>query len=144
MSPDTEVLIVDDDPDEAELTRLALEKNELAARHFIVKDGAEALEFLFGSGRYAGRGLPAPRLVLLDLKMPRMDGFEVLKALRGDPRTRMLPVVVLTSSAQDEDVARSYALGANGYVVKPVDFDAFVAAVADAGLYWLRLNRPPP
>jgi two-component system response regulator len=140
MSPqETEVLVVEDDPDETELTRLALAKCAQNARVVFVKDGAQAIDFIFSSG---ARAPATPRLILLDVNLPKADGFDVLRALRADPRTRDVPVVMLTSSDQDEDVSRSYALGANSYIVKPADFDEYIAVVADAGTYWLRRNRP--
>ena len=139
------ILLVEDNPDDEELTLLSLRKNNLAHEIVVVRDGVEAIEFLFGNGRYAGRDLSrTPTVVLLDLKLPKLDGLGVLKRLRADERTRMLPVVVLTSSSQDADVIASYNLGANSYVRKPVEFGSFVEAVSSLGLYWVVLNRPPP
>lgn len=139
------ILLVEDNPDDEELTLLSLRKNNLAQDIVVVRDGVEAIEFLFGSGRYAGRDTSrVPTVILLDLKLPKLDGLGVLKRLRADERTRMLPVVVLTSSSQDADVLASYHLGANSYVRKPVEFGAFVEAVSSLGLYWALLNRPPP
>ncbi|MGH8175531.1 MAG: response regulator [Steroidobacter sp.] len=143
--PDRYILLVEDNPDDEELTLLSLRKNNLAHDIVVVRDGVEALDFLFGTGQYAGRELShAPTVVLLDLKLPKLDGLGVLKRLRADNRTRTLPVVVLTSSSQDADVIASYNLGANSYVRKPVEFGAFVEAVSSLGLYWVLLNRPPP
>ena len=139
------ILLVEDNPDDEELTLLSLRKNNLAHDIVVVRDGVEAIEFLFGSGQYAGRDITqAPTVILLDLKLPKLDGLGVLKRLRADDRTRNLPVVVLTSSSQDADVLASYNLGANSYVRKPVEFGAFVEAVSNLGLYWVLLNRPPP
>ncbi|HEY4368736.1 MAG TPA: response regulator [Steroidobacteraceae bacterium] len=139
------ILLVEDNPDDEELTLLSLRKNNLAHDIIVVRDGVEAIEYLFGNGRYAGRDIQrVPTVVLLDLKLPKLDGLGVLKRLRADERTRTLPVVVLTSSSQDADVIASYSLGANSYVRKPVEFGAFVEAVSCLGLYWVLLNRPPP
>jgi two-component system, response regulator len=143
---DRYILLVEDNPDDEELTLLSLRKNNnLAHDIVVVRGGVEAIDFLFGNGQYAGRDLShAPTVILLDLKLPKLDGLGVLKRLRADERTRMLPVVVLTSSSQDADVIASYNLGANSYVRKPVEFGAFVEAVSSLGLYWVLLNRPPP
>jgi two-component system response regulator len=142
---DRYILLVEDNPDDEELTLLSLRKNNLSHEIVVVRDGVEAVEFLFGHGQYAGRDIShTPTVVLLDLKLPKLDGLGVLKRLRGNDRTRMLPVVVLTSSSQDADVFASYNLGANSYVRKPVEFGAFVEAVSSLGLYWVTLNRPPP
>jgi two-component system, response regulator len=139
------ILLVEDNPDDEELTLLSLRKNNLAHDIVVVRDGVEAIEFLFGNGQYAQRDVAhVPTVILLDLKLPKLDGLGVLKRLRADPRTRTLPVVVLTSSSQDADVIASYNLGANSYVRKPVEFGAFVEAVSSLGLYWVLLNRPPP
>ena len=139
------ILLVEDNPDDEELTLLSLRKNNLAHEIVVVRDGVEAIDFLFGNGQYASRDvLNAPTVILLDLKLPKLDGLGVLKRLRADERTRSLPVVVLTSSSQDADVIASYNLGANSYVRKPVEFGAFVEAVSSLGLYWVMLNRPPP
>lgn len=143
--PERYILLVEDNPDDEELTLLSLRKNNLGHEIIVVRDGVEAIDFLFGSGQYAGRDISrAPTIVLLDLKLPKLDGLGVLKRLRADERTRSLPVVVLTSSSQDADVVASYSLGANSYVRKPVEFGAFVEAVSSLGLYWVILNRPPP
>jgi two-component system, response regulator len=142
---DRYILLVEDNPDDEELTLLSLRKNNLAHDIVVVRDGVEAIEFLFGMGKHAGRDVSrVPTVILLDLKLPKLDGLGVLKRLRADERTRMLPVVVLTSSSQDADVIASYNLGANSYVRKPVEFGAFVDAVSSLGLYWVLLNRPPP
>lgn len=139
------ILLVEDNPDDEELTLLSLRKNNLAHEIVVVRDGVEAIEYLFGNGQYAGRDVSrVPTVILLDLKLPKLDGLGVLKRLRADERTRTLPVVVLTSSSQDADVIASYNLGANSYVRKPVEFGAFVEAVSSLGLYWVLLNRPPP
>ena len=139
------ILLVEDNPDDEELTLLSLRKNNLAHDIVVVRDGVEAIEFLFGNGQYARRDVThVPTVILLDLKLPKLDGLGVLKRLRAEERTRTLPVVVLTSSSQDADVIASYNLGANSYVRKPVEFGAFVEAVSSLGLYWVLLNRPPP
>jgi two-component system, response regulator len=139
------ILLVEDNPDDEELTLLSLRKNNLAHEIVVVRDGVEAIEFLFGNGQYASRDVThVPTVILLDLKLPKLDGLGVLKRLRAEERTRTLPVVVLTSSSQDADVIASYNLGANSYVRKPVEFGAFVEAVSSLGLYWVLLNRPPP
>ncbi len=141
---EVEVLLVEDSPNDAELTTRALKKHNLANRLLHVKDGEEALEYLFGNGRYADHN-PAiyPKVVLLDLRLPKVDGLDVLRRMRGDERTKAMPVVVLTSSHEDSDRIKSYNLGVNSYVVKPVEFENFSKAVTDLGLYWLLLNKPP-
>jgi len=143
---DVIILLVEDNPDDAALTLRALEKNDIASDMVkTANNGVEALEYLFGTGEYAGRDTAAqPQLILLDLKMPKMDGIEVLRRLRQDDRTRLLPVVVLTSSDEKEDIVKIYNLGANSYIRKPVDFDEFTEAVRQLGVYWLRLNMVPP
>jgi two-component system, response regulator len=139
------VLLVEDNPDDEELTKIAFESSNLLNELIVVHDGAEALDFLFATGAYAGRDLEVtPQVVLLDLKLPKVSGLEVLRRLRADERTRTLPVVVLTSSKQDEDVVRSYELGANAYVRKPVDFREFSEAARQLGIFWLLVNQPPP
>lgn len=139
-----EILLVEDNSRDAELTIRALQKRQLAHHVVWVKDGAEALDYLFGTDAEAGHGVPhQPRLILLDLKLPRVDGLEVLRRLRADARTRLIPVVVLTSSREDQDIVQSYRLGVNSYIVKPVEFDQFAAAVGDLGRYWVRWNQPP-
>jgi two-component system, response regulator len=140
-----EVLLVEDNPDDAEIAMRTLRRHNLANRLVWVKDGAEALDYLFGTGEFASRADGhLPRLVLLDLKLPKVDGLEVLERIRAEARTRTLPVVMLTSSTQDEDVVRSYQLGVNSYVSKPVQFERFAEVVAKLGMYWLLINRAPP
>lgn len=139
-----EILLVEDNPNDVELTIRALKKHNLANRVLVVKDGAEALDFVFATGKYSDRDIfDRPKVVLLDLKLPKVDGLEVLRRMKGDERTRTIPVVVLTSSKEDRDMIESYKLGANSYIPKPVDFDDFVKAVSELGFYWLLLNRPP-
>ncbi len=139
------ILLVEDNPDDEALTLLALDKSKISNEIVIVRDGVEALDYLFGAGAHAGRDtLLQPRLILLDLKLPKLDGLEVLKRLRADPRTALLPVTILTTSSEERDVAASYRLGANSYVRKPVNFDAFIEAVRHLCLYWLTLNTAPP
>lgn len=138
-----ELLLVEDSALDAELTIRALKAGGLANKLHWVKDGQEALDFLFRHGQYADRAESVPRLVFLDLKMPRVDGIEVLKAIKADERTRRIPVVVMTSSQEEKDVAQSYDLGVNSYVVKPVDFNALVELARQAGYYWLAINRTP-
>jgi two-component system response regulator len=139
------ILLVEDNPDDVELTLRAFEKSRLANDIVVVRDGAEALDYLFGTGVHAERPpTSTPEMVLLDLKLPKVDGLEVLKRIRADERTRRLPVVVLTSSKEERDVLRSYDLGANSFVRKPVDFAEFVEAARQLGLYWLVLNEPSP
>ena len=138
-----EILLVEDNPLDAELTIRALKKGGLANKLLWLKDGAQALDYLFRRGSYADRDDVFPRLVLLDLKMPRVDGIEVLKAIKQDERTRRIPVVITTSSQEERDVAQSYDLGANSYVVKPVEFGAFADLARQAGYYWLAINRTP-
>jgi DNA-binding response OmpR family regulator len=139
-----EILIVEDTPEDLELTLRALKKANLTNHIEIARDGAEALDFIFGEGPHLGRKLEdGPKVVLLDLKLPKVDGLEVLKRMKGDSRTSMIPVVVLTSSKEQRDVIESYKLGVNSYIVKPVNFEGFAAAVRDLGMYWLLLNQPP-
>lgn len=139
-----EILLVEDNPYDAELTLRALGKKGLAHKLITIPDGAEALDFLFGSGKYAGRN-PAvrPRVIFLDLKLPRASGMEVLAKIKADARTRMIPVVILTSSQEESDISKSYDLGVNSYMVKPVDYDKFLQMVGKMGLYWLLLNKVP-
>lgn len=142
---DKTILLVEDNPDDEELTLRALKKNNILNHVTIVRDGAEALDYLFCKGAYAGRDASAqPAVTLLDLKLPKIEGLEVLKRLRADERTRLLPVVILTSSKEEQDMIQGYGSGANSYVRKPIDFVEFVEAVKQLGLYWLLLNEPPP
>jgi two-component system response regulator len=138
-----EILLVEDSPDDAELALLALKHNHLANRIHLVHDGAEALEFLFGSGTVPKPQSEETKLILLDLKLPKVDGLEVLKRIKSDPRTQHIPVVVMTSSREERDVVASYKLGVNSYIVKPVDFEQFTEAVRQLGLYWMLLNHLP-
>ena len=139
-----DILLVEDSPHDAELTVRALKKRNLANRFFLVEDGAEALDFLFCKGRYKERETTnPPKVVLLDLKLPKVNGLEVLRAVRADERTHRIPVVVVTSSREDPDIKAAYELGANSYVVKPVDFDAFQEAMSNLGFYWLLVNQAP-
>jgi CheY-like chemotaxis protein len=138
------ILLVEDNPDDEELTLRAL-KQKVAIVVVVARDGSEALEFIFGTGKYEGRDLSRmPTVILLDLKLPKLSGLDVLQRLRGDPRTRLIPVVILTSSSEDEDMLKSYQWGANSYVRKPVEFGNFADAVSHLGLYWMLLNEPPP
>jgi two-component system response regulator len=138
------ILLAEDNPDDVQLTLRALKKSKIMNEVVIAQDGVEALDYLFGTGKYAGRDTRVlPQVVLLDLKMPRMDGLEVLHRLRNDERTRLLPVVILTTSSEDKDRVESYTQGANSYIRKPVDFEQFVNAVQQLGLYWLVLNEAP-
>lgn len=139
------ILVVEDNADDAELTMRALRKNGVSGEIVLARDGVEALDYLFGQGVYAGRDPQRmPAVILLDLNMPRLDGFGVLEGLRADKRTRLLPVVILSSSREDRDLVQSYGLGANSYIVKPVDFGQFLETVGHLGLYWLTLNEPAP
>ena len=140
---EVEILLVEDNPSDVELTLRALKNRNLANQVFVARDGAEALEFFFGEQSPLRDIGVAPRVILLDLKLPKVDGLEVLRRLKGDERTRALPVVVLTSSKEEPDIAAAYRLGANSYIVKPVDFEAFARAVSEVGLYWLLLNEQP-
>ena len=141
---EVEILLVEDNPNDVELTLRALKKNNLTNRVHVVKDGAEALEYIFANGAYAHRKIEDhPRVILLDLKLPKVDGLEVLRKIKSDERTKVIPVVVLTSSKEERDLVESYKLGANSYITKPVDFESFVKAVSELGLYWLLLNQPP-
>jgi two-component system response regulator len=140
-----EILLVEDNQNDAELTLRAFKKRNLANKVTVVEDGQEALDFLFARGKYSGRvGASLPRVVLLDVRLPKMNGFEVLREIKTDSRTRTIPVVMVTSSHQDPDIQTAYALGANSYVVKPVDFDAFMEAMSSVGFYWLVVNRHSP
>ncbi len=139
------ILLVEDNPDDEALTVRALQKNNISNHFVVVRDGAEAMDFLFCTGAYADRDpRESPQLILLDLKLPKLDGLEVLKRIRADERTSLLPVVILTSSKEEQDLLQSYKLGANSYVRKPVDFSQFLEAVRQLGLYWLVINEAPP
>ena len=138
------ILLVEDDPRDLELTLVALERSQLANEVIIVRDGEAALEYLNRAGEYAGRAEGNPAVVLLDLKLPKVNGLEVLQSVRGTEPLRSIPVVMLTSSHEETDVLRSYQLGVNAYVVKPVEFKQFVEAIADLGIFWAVLNEPPP
>ncbi|MGF1594863.1 MAG: response regulator [Kiloniellaceae bacterium] len=139
------ILLVEDNPDDEALTLRAFAKNNIKNQVIVARDGAEALDYLFAEGSYQGRDASSlPQLVLLDLKLPKVDGLEVLRRVRADKRTELLPVVILTSSREDQDLVESYRLGANSYVRKPVNFDEFLQAARQLGLYWLLLNEAPP
>jgi two-component system response regulator len=139
-----EILLIEDSPEDLELTMRALRQANLSNRIHVCRDGAEALDFIFGEGAQAGRRVEdTPRVIFLDLKLPKVDGLEVLQRLKSDPRTQAVPVVVLTSSREQADIVESYRLGVNSYIVKPVGFENFAAAVQKLGLYWLSLNQPP-
>ena len=144
MTEQVEILLVEDNPSDVELTLVALKENNLSNKIEVVRDGAEALDFVFGTGAYVGRRVEDhPKIILLDLKLPKIDGIEVLRRIKTDPRTRAIPVIVLTTSREDRDVTETYNLGVNSYIVKPVDFEQFTQAVRTLGLYWLLLNQPP-
>lgn len=141
---EVEILLVEDNPTDAELCIRALKKHNLVNKLVWVKDGAEALDFVFGTGAHAGCNREnCPKVILLDLRLPKVDGLEVLRRLKADERTKLIPVVVVTSSKEDRDVTESYKLGVNSYISKPVEFEAFVKVISELGLYWLLLNRPP-
>jgi two-component system response regulator len=142
---DKVILLAEDNPDDVELTKIAFEKNSIANKVIVAKDGVEALDYIFGTGLYAGRDIKdMPVVVLLDLKLPRIDGLEVLKRIRENETSKLIPVVILTSSAEQQDVIKGYSLGANSYIRKPVEFDQFVEAMRYLGLYWLVWNEAPP
>lgn len=144
QTDDVEILLVEDNPTDAELAMLALKERNLANKLVWVKDGAEALDFLFATGAYTGRRVGnGPRVVLLDLRLPKVDGLEVLRRIKADERTKRIPVVVVTSSKEDRDVVASYDLGVNSFISKPVEFDEFAKVVSELGFYWLFINRPP-
>jgi len=144
MNQEVEILLVEDNPNDAELTLRALKKNNLANKVIRVCDGEEALDFIFARGQFKERKKEnTPKVILLDLKLPKIDGLEVLKIIKADPITKIIPVVVLTSSHEESDMVESYRLGVNSYIVKPVDFDKFIDSVRDIGLYWLLLNQQP-
>lgn len=139
-----EILLIEDNPDEAELTIRSLKKNNLTNHLVHISDGAEALDFIFAKGIHAGNGsVIQPKLILLDLKLPKVDGLEILRQLKSDEETKSIPVVVLTSSSQDKDIIESYRLGVNSYIVKPVNFESFAKAITELGMYWLLLNKDP-
>jgi two-component system response regulator len=139
------ILLVDDNPDDVEMTLMAFRKTNIVNEVVVATDGQAALDYLFGTGAWEGRdSLVMPHMVLLDLNMPRVGGLQVLRRMRADPRTKLLPVVILTTSSEDKDIISSYDLGANSYVRKPVDFEQFVEAVRNLGLYWLVINERPP
>lgn len=140
---DRVILLVEDNPDDVALTERAFRKNNMMNEMVIARDGVEALDYLFSSGRYAGQKTVPPQVILLDLKLPKMDGLEVLRMIRTDERTKLLPVVILTSSKEEQDIIEGYKLGANSYIRKPVDFAEFMEAVRQLGLYWLLLNETP-
>ncbi len=143
-STNADILLVEDNPDDVELTLRALKKNNVTNRVVVVQDGAEALEYVFATGRYADRSISnLPKVILLDLKLPLVSGIEVLRQCKADDRTRRIPIVVLTSSREEPDIQACYNLGVNSYIVKPVDFQQFTDAVRQTGLYWLLLNEPP-
>lgn len=142
---DKVILLVEDNPDDEALTLRAFKKNNIKNGVVVARDGAEALDYLFGTGRHAGRDITdLPQVMLLDLKLPKVDGLEVLRRVRADARTRLLPIVILTSSKEEQDLMTGYRLGCNSYVRKPVNFDEFVEAARQLGLYWLVLNEAPP
>lgn len=139
------ILLVEDNPDDVLLTKRAFKKSNILNELVVARDGVEALDYLFGTGAYEGRDLSImPVLILLDLRLPKLDGIDVLRRIRDDERTKLIPVVVLTTSKEQKDLIESYSLGANSYISKPVDFDQFVHAVRQLGLYWVLLNVPPP
>jgi len=139
-----EILIIEDNPNDAQLTMRSLKKNNLANHIMNVSDGQAAVDYIFGEGEYQGRNvLDQPKVILLDLKLPKLNGLQVLARIRSDARTKILPVVILTSSQQESDLIESYKLGANSYIVKPVEFENFAKSVQEVGLYWLLLNKPP-
>lgn len=139
-----EILLIEDNPHEAELAIRSLKKNNLANTLKHIDDGAEALDFIFANGVYADREFsPNPKLIILDLKLPKVDGLEILRQIKNDPKTQSIPVAILTSSQEEKDVIESYKLGVNSYIVKPVNFESFSKAVADLGLYWMILNQSP-
>jgi len=139
-----EIILIEDNPHDAELTIRSLKRNKIANDIHVIPNGAEALDFFFATGKYEGRDMKmTPKLVILDLKLPKVDGIEILRRVKSDERTKIIPIVVLTSSKEENDVVESYKLGANSYIVKPVDFQKFAESIRDLGLYWLLLNEPP-
>ncbi len=144
IKQEIEILLVEDNLSDEELTLHALKRHNLSNKIFVVRDGAEALEFIFGTGKYSERDNNChPKVILLDLKLPKVDGLEVLRKVKADPKTKQIPVVVLTSSSEESDIVESYKLGANSYIVKPVDFKQFTDSIRELGMYWLLLNKPP-
>jgi len=144
MDDHVEILLVEDNPNDVELTLRALKKNNLVNKVLVVSDGAQALDFIFRTGAYAGKGADNHlKVILLDLKLPKVNGIEVIRKIKSNEKTKVIPVIVLTSSEEEKDVTESYGLGVNSYIVKPVDFDKFAKTVADIGLYWLLINKPP-
>ncbi len=143
-APVVEILLVEDNPNDVELALHALKKNKLVNHIQVVRDGEEALDYIFCRGSYSGRNInDAPKLILLDLKLPKVDGIEVLRQIKSDPATKSIPVVVLTTSREERDVMKTYSLGVNSYILKPVDFDQFVDSVSQIGFYWMLLNQSP-
>ena len=141
---DVEILLVEDNPSDEELTLRALEKYKIANKIYVVRDGAEALDFIFATGSYSDRDIDNhPKVILLDLKLPKVDGLDVLRKIKTEPKINQIPVVVLTSSNQENDIVESYKLGVNSYIVKPVDFNQFSESIREIGMYWLLLNEPP-
>ncbi len=144
QQPEVEILLIEDNVNDAEMTIRSLKKNSVSSKVLHLKDGAIALEYIFGTGQFEGRNInDKPKVILLDLKMPKVDGMEVLKKIKSDEQTKTIPVVILTSSKEDPDIKTCYALGANSYIVKPVNFDGFHKVVAELGLYWVLTNQPP-
>jgi two-component system response regulator len=144
MNPTIEILLVEDNPNDVKLTLNAFAQHKLSNRVHVVRDGEEALNYVFCREQYAGRDISAvPKLILLDLKLPKVDGLEVLQQIKADPRTQAIPVVILTSSQQEADIVDGYKLGVNSYIVKPVDFNQFIEAARTLSVYWLLLNQPP-
>lgn len=139
-----EILLIEDNHDEAELAIRSLKKNNLSNNLVHIDDGAEALDYIFCKGKYSSNDCISPKVILLDLKLPKVNGLEILKQLKADDRTKMIPVVILTSSKEDSDILKGYTLGANSYMVKPVNFDSFAKAIAELGMYWILLNQRPP
>lgn len=144
MAPLKRILLAEDNERDVELTLAALDEHNLANEVVVARDGAEALDYLYGRGKFSGHANGLPVVVLLDLKMPKVDGLEVLRKMRGDPETRHVPVVMVTSSREEQDLVHSYELGVNAYVVKPVDFQKFVESVKQIGMFWAIINEPPP
>ncbi len=144
ITPPIEILLVEDNPNDVELALHAFRKHKVATRIHVARDGVEALDYIFADGDYSGRDINnRPKIILLDLKLPKVDGLEVLKRVKGDPRTKMIPVVILTSSSEERDIVESFNLGVNSYIRKPVDFEQFTDSVRTIGLYWLLLNQLP-